>query len=213
VLAKTYKTGKILNEEGEVQKFSAAVGPMEGFFLYNLVKENKLSNCLEVGMANGMSSLFICQALADIGESGTPTHLISIDPFQSTQWKNQGRIHIKRAGLSEFSTVMEEPSMLAMPKLLQENYDGKRDAFDMIFIDGMHLFDYTLVDIFYADFLLRVGGVMVIDDVRHKSVIPAIEYIKKNYRHYKYINRGPKTVGVFLKIGKDTRDWDFHMNF
>jgi len=52
-------------------------------------------------MANGLSALAICQALAD---NGRPYRmLISIDPFQASQWDNTARANLERAGLSTFS--------------------------------------------------------------------------------------------------------------
>lgn len=50
---------------------------------------------------------------------------------------------------------IEQKSFLAMPRLLQA---GRK--FDFCFVDGMHLFDYTLIDLFYADLLVRVGGII-----------------------------------------------------
>ena len=54
-------------------------------------------NTLEVGMANGMSTLFIAQGVKDNG-GGTHT---CIDPFQSTQWANTARNSVKRAGMQD----------------------------------------------------------------------------------------------------------------
>ena len=50
-----------------------------------------------------------------------------------------------------------------MPKFLNMK------PFDFIFIDGWHTFDYTLVDMFYADRLLRIGGYLLIDDALHSG--------------------------------------------
>ena len=83
-----------------------------------------------------------------------PCQLVSIDPFQSTQWEGIGRLNVQRAGLGEFHHVFEAKDFVAMPKLLEEVEQGRRQKFDLIFIDGMHLFDYTLLDFFYADKLL-----------------------------------------------------------
>ena len=83
---------------------------------------------------------------------------------------------------------------------------------DFIFIDGWHTFDYTLVDFFYADLLVREGGMIIVDDVLHRGVNKFEKYIKTNYGFYKQLN-SPKTVGCFKKLRKDDRDWDFHRDF
>ena len=40
----------------------------------------------------------------------------------------------------------------------------ENESLDFIFIDGWHTFDYTLVDFFYSDLLLKIGGIIIIDD-------------------------------------------------
>ena len=50
-------------------------------------------------------------------------------------------------------------SYIALPKLL-EKY--KYNYFDFIFIDGFHTFDYTLVDFFFSNLLLKINGIIVI---------------------------------------------------
>ena len=184
----------------------------EGYHLYSLVKDNKFKNILEIGFAYGISSLFICEALKENGRG----KLISIDPNQSTQWKNIGVKHLRQSGLSKYSELMEEPSYSAMPKLLKGSSKEKyKFSMDLIFIDGMHLFDYTLVDLFYADLLLRVGGVVVLDDIRHKGVKPAYDYILKNYSHWKLVTPtiASETCATFIKVKNDTRNWDYHIFF
>jgi hypothetical protein len=42
--------------------------------------------------------------------------------------------------------VLREPSFLAMPRLL-----ARGAKFDLVFVDGWHTFDFTLLDMFYAE--------------------------------------------------------------
>lgn len=222
-----YAKGKVKNEEGEVIKISSAINPREGMYMYSLIKENKFKNCLEVGMANGMSSLYITQALAENAEKDLMENkesfstkkssykLISIDPFQKTQWKNVGVYNLKLAGLDKYHQLSENFSYFSLPSLLMHVRDGSMEPFDFIFVDGMHLFDYTLVDLFYATLLLRKGGVLLLDDIRHKGVISAYNYIIKNYPHLRLVKNtlSSDTLATFVKVDEDTRRWDFHVNF
>lgn len=205
-----YRTGKVVNENGELKKISSAIGPYEGYHLYTLVKENNIHNVLEVGMANGLSAAYICQGLKDSSFDSKPKSLISLDPFQETQWENAGLTTIKNAKLKKYHKLIEEKSFLAMPKLVE-----KKVLFDMIFIDGMHLFDYTVLDLFYADQLVKIGGFIVLDDIRHKGTGKAYEYVLKNYKHWKLIfdTIASDTMATFVKIGEDNRSWDYHNNF
>jgi predicted O-methyltransferase YrrM len=213
LLQKIYTTWRLEYEEnGKIKEkeLGSHVSPLEGFYMYDLIKLNNYKNCLEVGMANGISALYICQALLETSGRGKG-NLISIDPYQSTQWKSIGMRNIKNAGLSAFHTLMEDKSLFAMPELIGEVYAGKREPFDFIFIDGMHLYDYTLVDFICASLLLRVGGVIIIDDYRHKAVTDVCNYLDKNYLHYKIHADIPiKTVRMYEKIGEDDRVWYFH---
>ena len=236
----------------EKTRLHSGIKAREGFFLYDLIRENKKSDSkvgirrvLEIGMANGISSLHICQALKDNEKelnsskssnsklnSKEESYLVSIDPNQKSQWKNSGKCHIKNAGLKKYSVVVEKKSYDALPALLYLVNNGDIEKFDMIFIDGMHLFDYTLVDFFYSDLLLRKGGVIVVDDIAHSGSKYFYQYAIKNYKHYKVLNEknskslknfvypfdkslGPvsKTMATFYKTGEDEREWYFHQEF
>jgi predicted O-methyltransferase YrrM len=133
--------------------------------------------------------------------------LDSIDPFQSTQWKNFGVKLVKSIKMEKYHTLYEDKSYNVLPDLLE-----KKQIYDFIFIDGWHTFDYTLLDFFYSDLILKVGGIIVIDDAFHQGVNKCLKYIDSNYKHYKRI-QSPSTVGAYQKISDDNRSWDYHINF
>lgn len=182
-------------------KISSGIKQVEGNFLVETIKHNGFKNVLEVGFAFGISAFYIL--------STHTTQLISIDPFQSTQWNSCGTKLLKQFGLNKNHKLIQQKSFETLPLLLKR-YGP--ECFDMIFIDGWHTFDYTLLDFFYANLLLREGGIIVIDDALHNGVKKCIEYIKTNYLFYKKIN-SPITVGAFKKMKNDDRDWNFHKNF
>lgn len=203
VIREIYRTGKVELADGTKKKISSAVSPAEGYILYSLIKLNRYKNIVEVGCANGMSALYMTQALSE-NKKGC---LVSIDPFQLTQWGGAGVRSIKRAGTSGYHRLIQLPSYEAFPQLLGSKMD-------MVFVDGMHLFDYTLIDIFYAALVCRPGGCIVIDDILHAGVSKAIKYIDLNYPHLQRIRDVPtKTMAIYLVLGKDDRRWDFHRNF
>ena len=198
---------------------SVLVAYIEGRTLYNLVKDNKFTRTLEIGFAMGTSAVWICQAFKDGGLKGTH---IAIDPNQTSQYNSIGLFVIEKCGLSDFFSMMEYPSYRALPNILEQVITKKLKKFQLIYIDGWHTFDYTLLDFFYSDLILEVGGAIVVDDIRHKSVKKAIEYIKKNYKHYKLVHNTPcynhsnlahSTQATFVKVNEDRRPWNFHVNF
>lgn len=219
VLAEIYRKGE-LEKDGTVYKFKDTTNPIQGRHLYNLIKENGITRTLEVGMAMGASTIWICQALKDVGKKDCKH--IAIDPNQSTQYKGIGKELIKRAKLTKYMKLMEMPSYRAMPMLLEDVISGKIPKFQLIYIDGWHTFDYTLVDFFYADLLLDTYGIIVLDDIKHLPVKKFFKYVATNYPHYKVVKRTPcydpadpkiSSQATFIKMGPDTRVWNHHVEF
>jgi len=189
----------------ENTNINSSIKPVEGNFLYNLINEYKLKKCLEVGMAYGISSMYILLGLKKLKKDDIK--LDSIDPFQETQWNNFGVKLVKKIKMDKYHKLYEDKSYIVLPKLLE-----KKNEYDLIFIDGWHTFDYTLLDFFYANLLLRKGGIIVIDDAYHQGVNKCLKYLDSNYKNYKRI-KSPSTVGAYEKIGDDNREWSFHVNF
>ena len=159
-------------EDGLVR---GSIKKQEGDFLYNTILTNKFKRCLEVGMAYGISAMYILLALKKLGTKNI--HLDSIDPNQSTQWNNFGMKLVKSIKMNKFHTLFEDKSYNVLPKLINKKYD-------FIFIDGWHTFDYTLLDFFYSSLILKIGGIIVIDDAYHAGVNKFMKYIDSNYPHF-----------------------------
>jgi predicted O-methyltransferase YrrM len=186
--------------ESKIKKIHSGIKSPEMESIENLILNNNLVNCLEIGMAFGTSAITIL--------SNNKCKLISIDPFQTTQWESNGIKLVKEFGYEKRHTLIEKKSYVALPELL----DKKVPLFDFIFIDGWHTFDYTLVDFFYSNLLLRVGGFIMIDDALHHGVSNCMKYLNSNYLFYKKMD-SIKTIGVYKKIKEDNRAWNFHVNF
>lgn len=207
-LAEIYKlvltTFKVLkkDKDGRAIKVHSNIRYDEGKFLETTIRKLKYKNILEVGMAFGISAMFMTSALPSDGK------LTSIDPFQMTQWSGYGVNLIKQIGLESKHELIEKKSYEALPELLK-----KKEKYDMIFIDGWHTFDYTLVDFFYSDLLLKVKGIIIIDDALHSGVAKCVRYIQSNYHHYRKIETGTETFAAFIKMSEDKRDWNFHKPF
>lgn len=170
IIEKIYKTGTVVDRNGQTYELRAAIDRREGELLFDIIHQDSgILKTLEVGFAYGLSSLYICAALQ--GRSGA-SHTI-IDPFQKTTWHGIGIKHLEEAEIDFFCHI-EAKSEFALPQLLAEN----ERKFDFIFIDGLHTFDHTLLDCFYANRLLRVGGYLAIDDVSLSSVRRVVDFFK-----------------------------------
>jgi predicted O-methyltransferase YrrM len=150
-----------------------SVPPAVGEFLQRLIRQVKPHVSLEVGLAWGISTLFIREAL------DPHSHHIVIDPYQHQNYHGIGLANLSRAGYEvEFH---EAPSQVVLPRLWAE---GR--TVDFAFLDGRHTFDHVLVDFFYIDKLLRVGGVVALDDADWPGVRKVCRFVVTNraYRLY-----------------------------
>jgi predicted O-methyltransferase YrrM len=175
IIEAIYRDQQFTGRDGEITKpFPESIRRNEGEALYRMVRQVKPSRTLEVGMAWGISTLFLCQALE---ENGAGAH-IAIDPNQASGYKRLGIYNVERAGLKHRLTVFEESSQLVLPRLIREN-----QTFDLIFIDGCHLFDFVLVDFFFADNLIPVGGLLIFDDLWMPSVRKLLQFVVTNRKY------------------------------
>src|SRR3954470_11228686 len=204
LLDRIYASGKVESAEGEaIDAFPAGLPRADADEIARLVRELGLTSTLETGMAYGLSTLAICGVHEERGEG---SH-VAIDPYQSRDWRGIGVLNLERAGLTARARVIEARSDEALPRLRDE---GLR--IDFALIDGLHLFDATLVDFYLIDRLLDVGGVVVFHDTWMPAVAQAVAYVEAN-RAYERIEAGDAAMVALRKLADDDRPWDFHRDF
>lgn len=175
VLDEILRTGQVKSPDGESLDAEPVSIPEEkGEFLQELINDLKPTTCLEVGLAYGVSALFICDALSRTINS---RHIV-IDPSQHDVWKNIGLNNLRTAGYESMIEFYSMPSHRALPKL---EAHGRR--IDFAFIDGWHTFDYALLDFFFIDKLLEVGGIVVLDDTDWPGIRKLCRYIVTNHAY------------------------------
>lgn len=166
---------------GDSRLRAVAISPAEGQCLQRVFSENDVRKTVEIGCAFGLSSMFICDSFA---RKDMPCRHTIIDPYQSSVFSGSGIRNLEEAGLRGFELI-EEPSELALPRLLAS---GAR--FDAALIDGYHTFDQTMVDLYYVNRLLRVGGYLVLDDCNLPAVNRAVRYLL-TYPCYRFVCSTP----------------------
>ena len=108
--------------------------------------------------------------------------LIGMDPAQhDATWRGGGLHNVQRAGFEDRYSFHEEPSQIVLPRLAAA---GTRIQF--AFIDGWHTFDHTLVDFFFIDRMLDVGGIIVMDDVGYPSIRRLCHFILSNREYISF---------------------------
>ena len=137
--------------------------------LYRTVRQYKPTNVLEIGFASGVSSLSILTGLVENGPDG---RLTSVDGWQTSSFRSTGLHNVAAAGFADRHRWLDAVDWVAMPKLLA---DGER--FDLVYIDGSHAFEHVILDAFYADKLLNVGGLMAFNDCGHRPVHAAMKHL------------------------------------
>ncbi len=162
------------------------------------------TRALEVGFATGSSAATLVTAARQSLRSYDV-----IDPFQITNFRSKGLNlikEIKDETLVDFR-FHEDSSHVALPRLLAE---GRR--YDYALIDASHKFDLTLIEVFYADQMLDVGGYMVLDDRPWPMVGGVVAFLEKNYLHYQIDTSHPRLTFMH-KTGEDARSWFDYWHF
>jgi predicted O-methyltransferase YrrM len=171
LITRIYRTGHVEDADGSaIDAFGPSVPYATGRLLYDLILREGLDSTLEVGMAYGLSTLFICQAHQD---KNTGRHT-AIDPFQK-EWKSIGLLNVERAGLNDRFRFIPAPSSKALASLCESN-----ERIDFAFIDGAHRFDQVLMDFHFIDQILKVAGFIAMDDLGMPSVRKVVSFILRN---------------------------------
>lgn len=191
-----YHHGFVEGDRGRRRQiYPWAISARLGQYLHSFLLKHNLSSTLEIGLAYGLSALFFCEAHR---RRGSGSH-IAIDPGQKDQFCNMALNNIRKSGLSSRFDHISAPDHQALPQL-----DKNGNKFDFIFIDGLHLFDYVLLDFFYADLLLLDGGYIAFDDSTLPGVKPVIDFVRTN-RHYRLVPSPTNRLVIFQKVGSDIR--------
>ena len=180
VLEEIIKTGNTTAVNGIVQKVIGQISEEEGNLIQSSIKELQAEVSVEIGLAFGTSALYICEALK---KTKRTKHYV-IDPFQMFEdsYGGIGLNNLKRAGYENIIEFIEKPSHTALASLETQNV-----KVDFAFIDGWHTFDHALVDFFLVDKILRVDGILILDDTDWPAISKVASFISNN-RSYKFIS-------------------------
>jgi predicted O-methyltransferase YrrM len=187
---------KTIDLDGCERRVTGGIALNEAQFVMSLIENRKLRVCMETGVSYGVSTLAICEALSRL--DGNCKHF-GIDPDQYREFNGAALAALKKCGYEHLFELMEGPSHLMLPKLIDREV-----KLDFAFIDGWHTFDYTLIDVFYADKMLRPGGFLLIHDLQMPSKRKVWKFLK-THRRYRRIP-GPAPIRPitrrFLSLGK-----------
>lgn len=192
VLPQILKTGITRLPSGEHVKATSYIDESCGALIQDVIRDTRPSVCVEVGLAFGISALYILEALSQTGGE----KLIGMDPAQhDNQWRGGGLYNIKQAGYADLYEFHEDDSQRVLPFLA-----SKKQRVDFAFIDGWHTFDHTLIDFFYIDQMLNLEGVLVFDDVGYPAIRRVCDFVLTNRAYEIYGSvRLPQQKGLRRK--------------
>jgi len=172
VLNRIVETGQTLLPSGEKVQATGYIDASCGALLQKVIRATRPAVGVEVGLAFGISSLYILEAMKEAGCE----KLIGMDPAQNdNHWRGGGLHNIRQSGYEALYEFHENTSQQVLPALAGE---GQRIQFG--FIDGWHTFDHVLLDFFYIDQMLDAGGVVVFDDVGYPGIKRACDFVLTN---------------------------------
>jgi Methyltransferase domain len=168
--------------------------------IYCLIRHLKPANIVETGVAHGVTSRFILEALERNGSG----HLWSIDlpPIESV-WQGQVGLAVPQRHASKW-TYIRGASRLRLPNLL-----SKLGQIDLFVHDSLHSERNVRFELDRAWASLKPGGAIVVDDVDanwgfhsftqtfsgHQSAICEAEPLRPDLRRFN--NKG--LFGIILK--------------
>lgn len=169
-----YGSDRIIGENGKVFSLQPqGFSERDGEALRDLAMREGAFQTIETGLCYGLSSLFLCEAVAASGRA--EARHVAIDPFQKRHLQSAGLRVLDAAGVADIVEFHDRMSQVVLPELLS---DGR--TFDLAFVDGDHRFEGVFLDIHYLHQLVRPGGLIVVDDVWMPSVRLAVTFFVTN---------------------------------
>ena len=176
-LTEMISSRRVFGRSGKVFEGLAAVSSFNTLItLRNLYLSLEPRRSLEVGLCFGASALLFTGSYRASGRLPNRQH-VALDPFQSSVWDDAGLCQVESAGLAPFLDFRSVYSRVELPRLLEEGAQ-----FDLIYVDGSHLFEDVFVDAFYSCRLLAEGGVVAFDDCSDPHVGKVIRFLQRNCR-------------------------------
>lgn len=195
---------KGLDGQNHELRLDTRISVEEGACLYRLCRDTRAERTMEIGCAYGFSTLYF---LAAIGSNPASTHT-AIDPFENNGWEGIAVQNVRAAGMDKSFRLIEETSFLAIPRLISDE-----TQYDVIFIDGNHRFDDTLVEFTLCGLTCKMGGYIVLDDMWMPSIRKAVSFVRRNRKDFSEVAMPVLNLAAFQRIAEDKRNWDHFQDF
>ena len=193
VLKEILNTQTVKDNQNKIHKLHSNTGELQGYFLQDILKKIKPKATLEIGLAYGISSLFLLEVIKEL-DNENRSHII-FDPYPDVYWNNIGLLNISKAG---YENLVDFRKLFSDEGLIQLITEKKRIQF--AYIDSTKVFDILLVDFYLINKILDIGGVIVFDDCGFPGIKKLVRLISKMpfYKiyatHYKELETIKKSI-------------------
>ena len=222
MLTELLQTQKAVGRSGRVFEGLGALSTVNNLHtIRRLMHDSRARRTLEIGLSFGGSALVFCKSHKELDRPPEGQHTV-LDPYQTTVWDSCGLMAVERAGLMGYLDFREECSALELPKLLKQ---GSR--FDLVYIDGSHLFEDVFIDAYFVARLLTQGGVVAFDDSTDPHIAKVLRFLRTSLRgaleeldlsqyrqkQYRFLYRvahrfGKSQMTAFRRVKNVERAWD-----
>jgi predicted O-methyltransferase YrrM len=187
LLESIFKSRHFTNSSGQLVKVDSETSKEQCEYLQDIIGKNHFTDSLEIGFAYGTSTLSIVESVAANGGRHTV-----IDKFEHSAYGGNGLDLIKQAGYADRLEFVEKFCYETLPAYMLA---GKK--FDFAYIDSTKQFDWLMVDFFYIDKMLKIGGIVTFDDVGYAGIRKLLRYISR-FPGYKVYSQFPASLPVSM---------------
>ncbi|KAF2689056.1 O-methyltransferas-like protein family 3 [Lentithecium fluviatile CBS 122367] len=138
-----------------------AVAPSQGKFLKLQAQLVKAKNILEVGTLGGYSTIWLASASPDVKVTTVEVN---------SHHASVARANLEHAAVADRVDIKLGAGIDVLPQLAEEVRAGKRDKFQLVFIDADKENNWNYVDT--AIGMVDPGSVIIVDNVVRKGQLP-----------------------------------------
>jgi predicted O-methyltransferase YrrM len=164
--------GEVTGKSDSTQKIGSLSTVNNLVILRNLFTDIMPQRTLEVGLGLGGSAMLFTASHREAGRPPMAQHT-AIDPVETSFWDDAALVALENAGLRGYLDFRPVVSSIALPTLI-----GEEASFELIYIDGSHLFEEVFVDFYFATRLLTDGGIVAFDDSTNPHVKKVLRFIR-----------------------------------
>jgi hypothetical protein len=206
IIGSVIERGSTAVAGGRIKRMTGFVTLHDAIRIADVVWRYRCARTLETGVAFGVSTLAIRAAQQKLKLEACQH--FGVDPEQYSTHEGAAISLLEQHNLLSGFELLPEPAHLALPVLT-----NRGTVLDFAFIDGWHTFDYTLIDFFYIDKMLRVGGIVAFHDCGWSAVRKVLGFVRTHRSYALLPYPRVSLLRTAYRVCKDVARWDHHVRY